>query len=33
MNGDISTVMSPSTVIVWAQNAEIFADDPALASA
>jgi len=26
MNGDISTVMSPRTVITWAQNAEIFAD-------
>ena len=25
MNGDISTVMSPRTVITWAQNAEIFA--------
>ena len=24
MNGDISTVMSPRTVIAWAQNAEIF---------
>ena len=24
MNGDISTVMSPRTVINWAQNAEIF---------
>ncbi|WAT18823.1 cobaltochelatase subunit CobS [Aurantiacibacter sp. MUD11] len=24
MNGDISTVMSPRTVITWAQNAEIF---------
>jgi len=23
-NGDISTVMSPRTVITWAQNAEIF---------
>ncbi|HEY5072232.1 MAG TPA: cobaltochelatase subunit CobS [Caulobacteraceae bacterium] len=31
MNGDISTVMSPRTVITWAQNAEIFADDLALA--
>ncbi|RVV98633.1 cobaltochelatase subunit CobS [Mesobaculum littorinae] len=26
MNGDLSTVMSPRTVIAWAQNAEIFAD-------
>ncbi|HSF91177.1 MAG TPA: cobaltochelatase subunit CobS, partial [Paracoccaceae bacterium] len=26
MNGDISTVMSPRTVINWAQNAEIFRD-------
>ena len=26
MNGDISTVMSPRTVINWAQNAEIFKD-------
>ncbi|WP_041535666.1 cobaltochelatase subunit CobS [Parvularcula bermudensis] len=26
MNGDISTVMSPRTVINWAQNAEIFGD-------
>ena len=26
MNGDISTVMSPRTVITWAQNAEIFED-------
>jgi len=24
MNGDISTVMSPRTVITWAQNAQIF---------
>jgi cobaltochelatase CobS len=24
MNGDISTVMSPRTVITWAQNAVIF---------
>jgi len=24
MNGDLSTVMSPRTVIAWAQNAEIF---------
>jgi cobaltochelatase CobS len=29
MNGDISTVMSPRTVITWAQNTEIF-NDPAL---
>ncbi|CAN5274375.1 hypothetical protein BH10PSE15_BH10PSE15_06660 [soil metagenome] len=26
MNGDISTVMSPRTVITWAQNALIFGD-------
>jgi len=26
INGDISTVMSPRTVITWAQNAEIFSD-------
>jgi cobaltochelatase CobS len=26
VNGDISTVMSPRTVIAWAQNAEIFED-------
>jgi len=26
MNGDISTVMSPRTVIMWAENAEIFDD-------
>ena len=26
MNGDISTVMSPRTVITWAQNSEIFKD-------
>jgi cobaltochelatase CobS len=26
MNGDISTVMSPRTVITWAQNAQIFRD-------
>jgi cobaltochelatase CobS len=31
MNGDISTVMSPRTVITWAQNAEIFAGDIGLA--
>ena len=31
MNGDISTVMSPRTVITWAQNAEIFGGDMALA--
>src|SRR5579859_7547168 len=30
MNGDISTVMSPRTVITWAQNAEIFDEDIAL---
>jgi cobaltochelatase CobS len=27
MSGDISTVMSPRTVITWAQNAEIFSGD------
>ena len=26
MNGDLSTVMCPRTVIAWAQNAEIFRD-------
>jgi len=26
MNGDISTVMSPRTVISWAQNTAIFKD-------
>jgi len=26
MNGDISTVMSPRTVITWGENAEIFGD-------
>jgi cobaltochelatase CobS len=26
MNGDISTVMSPRTVITWAENARIFDD-------
>ncbi|MEJ2816965.1 cobaltochelatase subunit CobS [Caulobacter sp. CCG-8] len=31
MNGDISTVMSPRTVITWAQNAEIFDKDVGLA--
>src|ERR1700729_3956924 len=31
MNGDISTVMSPRTVITWAQNADIFAGDIAMA--
>ena len=30
MNGDISTVMSPRTVITWAQNALIFGGDVAL---
>ena len=30
MNGDISTVMSPRTVITWAQNAIIFDGDVAL---
>jgi cobaltochelatase CobS len=24
MNGDLSTVMSPRTVITWAENADIF---------
>ena len=31
MNGDISTVMSPRTVMTWAQNATIFGGDVALA--
>jgi cobaltochelatase CobS len=26
MNGDLSTVMSPRTVITWAENAQIFKD-------
>ena len=26
MNGDLSTVMSPRTVLTWAENAEIFRD-------
>jgi len=26
VNGDLSTVMSPRTVITWAENAEIFGD-------
>ena len=26
INGDLSTVMSPRTVITWAENAEIFKD-------
>jgi cobaltochelatase CobS len=26
INGDLSTVMSPRTVITWAENAEIFQD-------
>jgi len=26
MNGDLSTVMSPRTVITWAENASIFQD-------
>ena len=26
MNGDISTVMSPRTIIIWAENADIFKD-------
>ncbi|MDP1598504.1 MAG: CbbQ/NirQ/NorQ C-terminal domain-containing protein, partial [Phenylobacterium sp.] len=29
--GDLSTLMSPRTVITWAQNAEIFGGDVALA--
>ena len=33
MNGDISTVMSPRTVITWAENAEIFAATSASRSA
>ncbi|MDQ0313818.1 cobaltochelatase subunit CobS [Amorphus orientalis] len=28
MNGDLSTVMSPRTVLTWAENAEIFGDVP-----
>lgn len=28
INGDISTVMSPRTVITWAENATIFGDVP-----
>ncbi|MEQ8369456.1 MAG: cobaltochelatase subunit CobS, partial [Alphaproteobacteria bacterium] len=28
VNGDISTVMSPRTVITWAENAQIFNDLP-----
>jgi cobaltochelatase CobS len=31
MNGDISTVMSPRTVITWAENAQIFNGDIGLA--
>ena len=31
INGDISTVMSPRTVITWAQNAEIFGGDIGMA--
>ncbi len=31
MQGDVSTVMSPRTVITWAQNAEIFDNDIGLA--
>ena len=31
INGDISTVMSPRTVLTWAQNTEIFGGDLALA--
>jgi cobaltochelatase CobS len=26
INGDLSTVMSPRTVMMWAENAEIFSD-------
>jgi cobaltochelatase CobS len=26
INGDLSTVMSPRTVITWAENAQIFGD-------
>jgi cobaltochelatase CobS len=26
INGDLSTVMSPRTVLTWAENAEIFGD-------
>jgi cobaltochelatase CobS len=26
INGDLSTVMSPRTVIMWAENAEVFGD-------
>ena len=31
INGDISTVMSPRTVLTWAENAEIFDFNIALA--
>jgi len=31
VNGDISTVMSPRTVITWAENTKIFDDDVAFA--
>jgi cobaltochelatase CobS len=31
INGDVSTVMSPRTVLTWAENAEIFGGDIALA--
>jgi len=31
INGDISTVMSPRTVLTWAENAKIFGDDLAFA--
>ncbi|MEM8852231.1 MAG: cobaltochelatase subunit CobS, partial [Pseudomonadota bacterium] len=27
INGDLSTVMSPRTVITWAENSEIFGDE------
>ena len=26
VNGDVSTVMSPRTLLTWAQNSEIFGD-------
>ena len=31
INGDVSTVMSPRTVLTWAENAQIFGGDTALA--
>ncbi len=30
INGDVSTVMSPRTVLTWAENAEIFGGDTGL---